>query len=340
MMNLWQYAPLLAAVAMTASTPALAEPFSYQGRLNMDGQPANGTFDMGFELYASNNTQIGSDITINDVEVVDGLFTVYLDFGPTAFAGLPGQTMEIFVREGDSNGGYTQLLPRVPISTVPIAEYVINQEVLRDDDVLSLGASGEQLVINPDLSAGLPLNIFTDLQLNFDRNSYGGMYINGAQPDSIPFIGFARQNTPLAYIELPRDNDESRMNFVLGSSVPLELRSGGVRINGELLSTYSGGDEQISPVAFGYVSASGLTTEGTENYSVTWDNVNSRYRISITGETFFLSDYTVNVTPSGAAPSIPSASSFTGDLLVYMHDLSGNRIQRPFYFTVHRNDPK
>lgn len=60
---------------------ALASPFTYQGTLHDNGQPANGTYDMVFQLADAPvlGFLLDSD-AVNNVEVVDGLFTVEIDF--------------------------------------------------------------------------------------------------------------------------------------------------------------------------------------------------------------------------------------------------------------------
>jgi hypothetical protein len=68
---------VLAALAGVAT----ASPFTYQGSLMENGQPANGTYDMTFQLAdaAVIGFLLDSD-TVNNVQVVDGLFTVEIDF--------------------------------------------------------------------------------------------------------------------------------------------------------------------------------------------------------------------------------------------------------------------
>src|SRR5215475_16002569 len=56
--------------------------FTYQGRLDDGGNPANGSYDLTFALCsaASGPTQLGA-VTNTAVAVSNGLFTVTLDFG-------------------------------------------------------------------------------------------------------------------------------------------------------------------------------------------------------------------------------------------------------------------
>jgi hypothetical protein len=98
--------------------------FTYQGKLIDGGAPANGTYDFTFALYdaLSGGAQVGSTITLGDVTVTDGLFTVQLDFGAvfdgTAFY------LEIGVRPG-SGGAYTTLAPRQALTATPYARYAL-----------------------------------------------------------------------------------------------------------------------------------------------------------------------------------------------------------------------
>src|SRR5258706_2539566 len=57
--------------------------FTYQGRLNAQGSPADGAYDLRFGLYdaASSGAQQGPILTNSAVAVSNGLFTVTLDFG-------------------------------------------------------------------------------------------------------------------------------------------------------------------------------------------------------------------------------------------------------------------
>src|SRR5262245_15702528 len=63
--------------------------FTYQGKLTNGGAAATGQYDLNFSLWdaPSGGTQVGSLIAMNSLQVNDGLFTVNLDFGSTAFQG-------------------------------------------------------------------------------------------------------------------------------------------------------------------------------------------------------------------------------------------------------------
>src|SRR5262245_47194716 len=83
-----------AAVASSAQTP-VGTAFTYQGKLKSNGSPANGSFDMNFQLYdaATAGNQVGPTLQfdgLNDdpppVTVIDGLFTIQLDFSVAPYA--------------------------------------------------------------------------------------------------------------------------------------------------------------------------------------------------------------------------------------------------------------
>ncbi|QQS42744.1 MAG: tail fiber domain-containing protein [Acidobacteriota bacterium] len=102
--------------------------FTYQGTLNDNSVPANGTYDFEFLLYDSlqSGNQVGPTVSANGVQVADGSFSVSLDFGSVFFGA--NRYLEIRVRTGaalsagpESLGGFTILTPRQPIGTVPYA---------------------------------------------------------------------------------------------------------------------------------------------------------------------------------------------------------------------------
>ncbi len=82
---------LLFSIIVLASGICLAQTsaFTYQGKLSDGGTPANGVYDMQFKLYNTAGALQGSANTVTNptVQVVNGIFTVQLDFGATGFPG-------------------------------------------------------------------------------------------------------------------------------------------------------------------------------------------------------------------------------------------------------------
>jgi len=113
----------LAALAVFTLQPATAfaqgTAFTYQGRLNDGGQPANGTnYGMVFYLYnvPTGGTALGN-LGIVSVTVSNGLFTTPLDFG-NQFDGTP-RWLEISVQK--NGGSFTTLAPRQQVLPTPYA---------------------------------------------------------------------------------------------------------------------------------------------------------------------------------------------------------------------------
>src|SRR5262245_17389951 len=119
---------LAALAGLAAAVPqAMAQPgapagtaFTYQGRLDDGGQPANGIYDLQFQLGTSIfGVVVGSPVTVENVSVVNGLFTTKLDFGQQ-FNG-DARFVEVRVRPGASTGAFTPLTPRQELTPAPYA---------------------------------------------------------------------------------------------------------------------------------------------------------------------------------------------------------------------------
>ena len=95
--------------------------FTYQGRLNTVGGPANGSYDLIFTIYATNSdgSAFAGPLTNSAVGVSNGLFTVTLDFGSSVFDGNP-RWLEIGVGTNGS-GSFTTLSPRQALLPAPYA---------------------------------------------------------------------------------------------------------------------------------------------------------------------------------------------------------------------------
>lgn len=98
--------------------------FTYQGRLNNGGIPANGLYDFQFSLSnaPSGGNQVGSTLTIIGVSVTNGLFTSILDFG-SVFTG-NATWLAISVRT-NGVGSYIGLQPLQPLTPAPYAIYSV-----------------------------------------------------------------------------------------------------------------------------------------------------------------------------------------------------------------------
>ena len=120
----------LSAAGIYAST-ALAQgtAFTYQGSLNEASAPANGKYDLRFRLFtdAAGNSQLGTTLCSDDVDVVNGVFTTQLDFGQQ-YITTAERFLEVEVRRdsgatcSDTNG-FVVLSPRQQLTATPMASH-------------------------------------------------------------------------------------------------------------------------------------------------------------------------------------------------------------------------
>jgi hypothetical protein len=112
---------------IATSSGAQTTVFTYQGRLNTSGSPANDLYEISFGLYdrATNGNQIATAITLAPVPVTNGLFTAALDFGAGAFTGAD-RWLEISVTVFGTDQPVVTLQPRQPVTPAPYALYAAN----------------------------------------------------------------------------------------------------------------------------------------------------------------------------------------------------------------------
>ncbi len=106
-----------------SSALAQGTAFTYQGRLNAGGNPANGLYDLQFTLFnaAANGAQVGGTVTNLAVGVTNGLFTTTVDFG-NVYDGT-SLWLQIGVETNGADGNFTILCMPQPLSPVPYAIY-------------------------------------------------------------------------------------------------------------------------------------------------------------------------------------------------------------------------
>ncbi|MCA9727606.1 MAG: hypothetical protein KC729_07980, partial [Candidatus Eisenbacteria bacterium] len=113
---------LLGAWLPAADAAPVGTAFTYQGRLDQLGVPANGNCQFRFSLWNAEvgGTQIGDLLEI-PTALSDGTFTVQLDFGPGAFDGEERWLDIAVLCDGDVE--WTPLDPRQPITPGPYSIY-------------------------------------------------------------------------------------------------------------------------------------------------------------------------------------------------------------------------
>ena len=129
---------LLAGPAGILSASAQGTAFTYQGRLTFGGASANGSLDLTFKLFddAAAGSQIGATLTNLNLSVTNGLVTVVLDFGTSAFPGAD-RWLEIGVRTNGSPADFTVLSPRQKLTAAPYAMLAANFTGVISDSQLS-----------------------------------------------------------------------------------------------------------------------------------------------------------------------------------------------------------
>jgi hypothetical protein len=113
-------------IAGSSAVWAMGTEFTYQGRLHVGGDAAEGPYDVRFELFdaATAGNPVGLTLEADDLDIVGGYFTLALDFGADVFDG-NNRWLQISVRPATSTdpAAYVPLLPRQAITPAPYAMY-------------------------------------------------------------------------------------------------------------------------------------------------------------------------------------------------------------------------
>lgn len=204
--------------AADSSLAAVGTAFTYQGKLEDNGNPANGSYDFQFLLYDAANAgaQVGTTQTLGDVAVQSGYFRVSLDFGAVAFGG-GARWLQIEVRPGSSSGAYTPLSPRQEITPAPYALAMPNVYTNESQNFVGVGR-------NFRISG----NEVFGVRYTGSDNQYGGMYVETSSAGGWPFYGYATNGSFRAWTYYNgTTGDWSLYNAGIRLKVPA---SGGLRI--------------------------------------------------------------------------------------------------------------
>jgi hypothetical protein len=169
---------LVFALAAFGSSPVRTA-WTYQGQLQRSGSAYNGTCDFQLSLWdaLSSGTQQSGTLTATGVNVVNGLFTVEIDFGDE-FQGDARWLGTSVQCSGD--GGFTPLNPRQPIFATPYA--------------LSLRPGARISSVTGPLSIAGPLTATTNASLGTAITGTGRTGVSGnsdLSSDSIGVLGQA-----------------------------------------------------------------------------------------------------------------------------------------------------
>jgi len=135
---------LMVCTAELARAAPMGTAFTYQGRLMEANEPADGVYEFEFKLYDSptDGSQLDGTVSFRGVDVIDGYFTVELDFGGGVFGG-DARWLEIGVRPSGTADPFTPLSPRQEVTPTPYALYAEsaggdNDWMVSGDDMYSI----------------------------------------------------------------------------------------------------------------------------------------------------------------------------------------------------------
>lgn len=160
--------------------------FTYQAQLKDNGVPAEGPHNLVFRLFDNFNAQVGGDIAFNAYPVVNGLFSVELDFGAGVFNG-DRRELEIQV-----NG--TPLIPRQPLNAAPYALYALGGPGGGTGEHWT--ASGSAITntndgfVGVNRSTALAGTEYFGIDAPATGTNFGGMYIRTESATAKPFYGY------------------------------------------------------------------------------------------------------------------------------------------------------
>lgn len=335
--------PLTSLLLALLTTPALAQTgFTYQGRLDNAGQPANGAYDLRFRLLAVDSSQVGPTLCANNVQVEDGLFTVVLDPG-TQFNTATTRSLEVSVRVDTGLAcadatGYTTLSPAQPITPAPRATAAATANSLTAPD----GSPSPAVSVNNDGWVGIGTTT-PSAQLHV----VGGDLFSGGAGEEWLFHTRAAVGGDFLQIT---DADNGVLQFGRGLVVH-ENGTVGIGTTFPTAKLDVRGDIRVGPSANYYALKSpnpDRTLRGRVNFDGTIDTARSSPGFTVTKSGVGV--YVINFSPTfGSAPVIvttPTGScckthitqTQTNFATVFVQNVTTNAaVDSPFFFIVMGN---
>jgi hypothetical protein len=255
---------LIAPKAAMAAEESFA--FAYQGQLAESGSPANGSYDMQFELLDEGGN-IYTTLCATAIVVENGVFSVVLDPGPSySFNAQQVNNLRISVRAStgldcQESGDYTTLSPNQRIRPTPLATraYAATFADVASNSNFAVSAG------NANSLQGLPPSHFTDPANIVGTIPDSKLSYNVVRTDTTNlFQGINAFVQPIAIGTIPTTSDilrtqasQSRATFVSdfsgnGSVVTLENRTTGLSTN-SYLGAINFGTQTSTPGQLGYV---------------------------------------------------------------------------------------
>jgi hypothetical protein len=278
---------------VTAQSP---EKMSYQAVIRNTGNNLIANKPVGMRISILQGSDNGTPVYVETQTPVtnnNGLVTLEIGTGTTSgdFSAIDWSTGSYFLKtETDPEGGTNYTITGVSqLLSVPYSLYAIKA---------GNGFSGDynDLSNRPDLS---------DVVTVADPQQGDLAWYNSGH-----------------WIRFPKGT-EGQMLTVKGG-IPVWLTYGFAGIQGYFqFVTYKPGSS--NPVAYGFIAADGTVISGSGNFTCTWNSLNLRYEIAITGETYYWTDYSTQATlasHASTAGAIIQVGSVSGILLIYITRLS------------------
>ena len=304
--------------------------FTYQGRLISGTNPASGSYDVTFTLFATNSggVAVAGPITNSAIAVNNGLFTTTLDFG----ANFPGadRWVEISVRTNGS-GLFLTLIPRQKLTPTPYAITAANVipggglsgtyggAVTLSNANNTFSGNGANLTgVNAAALGGLASSNFWQTSgnsgttpstqfLGTSDNQPLEMHVNGARALRIEPHGAAAPSLAGGYFAnsiagfygavVAGGGTSGAANGVSGNYAFI---GAGYGANAGSHSAVVAGAYNNSPVVFGFIGT-GLSNTNLSDYSFIGDGSNNLIQANSTGS--FIGGGILNVIQSNAGSS-------------------------------------
>ena len=147
---------VLSVLLAVPSSFAQTTVFTYQGRLNSNGNPVTGSYDLTFTLFnaSSSGAALSGPVTNAAVGVSNGLFNVTLDFGNSFSSG--ERWLEIGVRTNGA-GSFDILSPRQQITSTPYAVQALSANTAVTATTATTAATAGSVAAT-NVSGTLPLS--------------------------------------------------------------------------------------------------------------------------------------------------------------------------------------
>ena len=178
----------MSAIALFAGA-VFAQPtteITYQGELRKSGQAVNDTADLVFLLYdaATGGGLIAGPISVNSHTLIEGRFTVQLDFGEGAFDG-GARWVEIDVRSPAGSGSFVTLATRQAVTAAPVALFALDGNQGPEGPPGPVGPQGDAGPTGPQGDTG-PAGPQGDTGPAGPQGPQGPQGVQGVQGDTGP----------------------------------------------------------------------------------------------------------------------------------------------------------